>query len=327
MRYRTFGKLGWQVSEVGYGTWGIGSGLNGWQGSNDEEALTSLNTAIENGLNFLDTAWVYGRGHSENLIATLKKQNPDKQLYIATKVPPKDMCWPARPDAQLQDVFPEHHIDEYLHKSLTNLQTDKIDLLQFHVWNDAWANDHSWKKKVIDLKDQNLIGGIGISVNTWEPFNVIETLKTGMIDSVQVIYNIFEQQPEDELFPFCKAHNIAVVARVPFDEGSLTGAINLETSFSNDDWRSTYFVKDNLEQCIPRVEALKDIVPENMTLAQMALKFILQNDTVSIVIPGMRKLAHVNSNLAVSDLPYLDKSLYENIKIHRWDREPTFWSQ
>lgn len=315
------------VSEVGYGTWGLGGGLHGWQGSSDEEALTSLNLAVQLGLNFFDTAWIYGRGHSEQLLSQLLHQHKDKRLYVGTKPPPKDMNWPALKHAQINDVYPADHIEEYLEKSLKKLGLESIDLFQFHVWQDHWAHELEWQKKMISLKEQNLIKGVGISVNTWEPANVIETLKTGLIDSVQTVYNIFEQRPEDELFPFCVQNDIAIIARVPFDEGSLTGNITHSTTFPQDDWRASYFIKDNLEACVPRVEALKKIIPQETTLAEMALSFILANESISTVIPGMRTVLHVQANLLLSDMARLDPSTYQNIKAHRWDREPTWWSQ
>lgn len=327
MRYRRFGRLGWMVSEVGYGTWGMGGGVHGWQGSTDEQALAAMDRAVQLGLNFFDTAWIYGRGHSEKLLRTLLQQHKHKPLFVATKPPPKDLNWPALRDARINDVYPADHIEEYLYKSLKNLGLESIDLFQFHVWQDHWAGETEWQRKIMSLKEQKLVKGIGISVNTWEPANVIETLRTGLIDAVQTIYNIFEQRPEDELFPFCVDNDIALIARVPFDEGSLTGSITLDTKFPPDDWRASYFVDDNLKECVPRVEALKKLVPAQATLAEMALSFILANEAISTVIPGMRKVAHVETNLALSDGPRLDPSLLQTLRRHRWDRQPTFWSQ
>jgi aryl-alcohol dehydrogenase-like predicted oxidoreductase len=315
------------VSEVGYGTWGMGGGVHGWQGSTDGQALAAMDRAVQLGLNFFDTAWIYGRGHSEELLRSLLQQHKDKRLFVATKPPPKDLNWPALRDARINDVYPASHIEEYLYKSLKNLGLESIDLFQFHVWQDHWAGETEWQQKIMSLKEQKLVRGVGISVNTWEPANVIETLRTGLIDAVQVIYNIFEQRPEDELFPFCVENDIALIARVPFDEGSLTGSITLDTKFPPDDWRASYFVEDNLKECVPRVEALKKLVPAQASLAEMALSFILANEAISTVIPGMRKVAHVEANLMLSDGPRLDPSLYQTLKRHRWDRQPTLWSQ
>lgn len=327
MRYRRFGRLGWTVSEIGYGTWGIGGGTQGWQGSSDEQALESLDLAVRLGLNFFDTAWIYGRGNSELLLGQLLRIHRKERLFIASKPPPKNLQWPAQKHARISDVYPVDHIEAYLEKSLTNLGLDALDLFQFHVWQDHWAKEQDWQKLVMRLKDQHLIKGVGISVNTWEPQNVIETLKTGLIDSVQTVYNIFEQRPEDELFPFCLENDIAIIARVPFDEGSLTGNIDLTTTFPENDWRASYFVKENLESCIPRVESLKRLVPKEKSMAQMALSFVLANNAVATVIPGMRTIGHVRSNLSLcSEIP-IDQATYDNLKEHRWDREPTWWSQ
>ena len=197
MLNRRFGRLGWTVSEIGYGMWG----LAGWSGSDDIETTAALERAAELGCNFFDTAWAYGNGHSERLLAQLVGSHPERKLYVATKVPPKNLKWPSRRGFTLDDCFPPDHIREYAEKSLENLQLPLIDLLQFHVWEDAWARDERWQRALDDLKRQGLIGGAGVSVNRWEPANVLETLKTGHIDAVQVIYNIFDQAPEDELFP------------------------------------------------------------------------------------------------------------------------------
>ena len=221
MLTRRFGRTGWQVSEVGYGMWGMG----GWTGSDDAESLSSLHRSIELGCTFFDTAWVYGQGRSEKLLGQTIRSHPGARIIVATKIPPKNMRWPARADYTIGETYPADHIREYTEKSLENLGVDVIDLQQFHVWNDAWADDDGWKRAIDDLRTSGLVRAVGISINRWEPANVIRALDTGLIDSVQVVYNIFDQAPEDELFPYCEAHGIAVIARVPFDEGSLTGTL------------------------------------------------------------------------------------------------------
>jgi aryl-alcohol dehydrogenase-like predicted oxidoreductase len=323
MRYRTFGRTGWQVSEVGYGMWGMAD----WAGSDDEESMHSLNRAVELGCNFFDAAWAYGEGHSEELLGQLVRARADKQLYVATKIPPKNSIWPSRPDFRLEETFPPDHIVEYTQKSLHNLGLDSIDLMQFHVWEDAWAEDERWQRAVADLKSQGLIKAIGISVNRWEPGNVLRALRTGLIDAVQVIYNIFDQAPEDELFPLCAELNVGVIARVPFDEGTLTGTLTKDTTWPADDWRNTYFVPENLSASVDRAEALRPLIPAGMDMPEMALRFILSNPTVSTVIPGMRKTKHVEANLAAGDGQGLPPELIERLREHRWDRKPTKWSQ
>ena len=322
MQYRRFGRTGWQVSEIGYGMWGMVA----WSGSSDEESMISLQRAADLGCTFFDTAFAYGNGRSEGLLGRLVKANPDKKLYTATKVPPKDQRWPAGADSTLDDCYPPDHIEEYLHKSLKNAGLESFDLLQLHTWNDTWAKDDRWAKKFSDLKSQGLIHAGGISINRWEPWNGLEAVKTGAIDSVQVIYNIFDQNPEDHLFPACREHDVAVIARVPFDEGTLTGTITKESTFPADDWRATYFSPENLNASVDRVEAVKPLVPNDSTLPETALRFILNEPTVSTIIPGMRKTKNVEANIAASDAGPLPEDLLEKLRPHRWVRKPAPWS-
>ncbi len=324
MNYRRFGRTGWMVSEVGYGMWAMGGQ---WSGSDDEESLHSLGRAVELGCNFFDTAWAYGAGHSEGLLGRLVRANPGQKLYVATKMPPKNSIWPSQREFTLDDCFPPDHIEVYVHKSLENAGLESFDLMQFHTWEDSWVEDDRWAKKMDDLRRQGLIQAVGISVNRWEPWNGVKTVRSGLIDAVQVIYNIFDQNPEDELFPACAEMDVAVIARVPFDEGTLTGKLTKDSKWPEEDWRSTYFVPENLIPSVERADALKPVVPEGLTMAEMALRFILNNPTVSTVIPGMRKLQHVEENLAISDAGPLSADLHTRLRPHRWDRQPTTWSQ
>src|SRR5213594_2398907 len=268
MRYRTFGRAGWEVSEIGYGMWGMG----GWTGSNDDESLQSLQLAVDHGCNFFDTAWAYGEGHSERLLGKIVRANAGKKLYAATKIPPKNRIWPTSRGDKLEDVFPPDYIREYAERSLKNLGVSTIDLLQFHVWEDTWAKDDRWQRAVDALRRENLVHAIGVSINRWEPWNAIDTLRTGLVDAVQVIYNIFDQAPEDELFPICEELDVAVIARVPFDEGSLTGTLTKESRWPKGDYRNMYFSKANLTSTLERIDALKPLVPAGMTLPEMALR-------------------------------------------------------
>ncbi|MEP7001573.1 MAG: aldo/keto reductase [bacterium] len=322
MHYRTFGRLGWSVSSIGYGMWG----MSGWTGSDDEQSRTALDAAVQLGCNFFDTAWGYGKGHSERLLGELVRAHPDTRLYTASKIPPKNFTWPSRRGMTLDDVFPPDHIEEYATRTMENLGIETLDLLQFHVWEDAWAHDDRWWRAMSSLREQGLIGSIGVSVNRWEPSNVLETLRTGHVDAVQVIYNIFDQSPEDELFPLCKELDIAVIARVPFDEGSLTGTMTMDTRFPESDFRSIYFGEENLGPTLAKVDALRPDVPAHMTMADLALRFILADDRVSTVIPGMRSIGHVHSNIAVSDAAPLSSDIIAQMRAHRWDREPSEWS-
>jgi aryl-alcohol dehydrogenase-like predicted oxidoreductase len=322
MHLRRFGRTGWLVSEIGYGMWGMG----GWTGSDDDESGEALQLAVDLGCNFFDTAWAYGNGRSEKLLGQLVRANPAKPLYTATKIPPKNFKWPGRREFTLDDCFPPEHIAKYVHKSLENLGLTSLGLIQFHTWEDAWADDERWQKQMDDLRRQGLIGGVGISINRWEPWNGVKAVRSGQIDAVQVIYNIFDQNPEDELFPACHEMDVAVIARVPFDEGSLTGQLTLESKWPEGDWRNTSFVAENLKASVAHAEALRSLIPAGLTMPEMALRFILNNPDVSTIIPGMRKPRHVRANLAASDAGPLDEALRLKLKSHRWDRTPTEWS-
>lgn len=318
VRYRTFGRVGWQVSEVGYGMWGMA----GWSGSDDEQSLAALDRAVELGCNFFDTAWAYGDGRSEQLLGRTLAKHRGRELYVATKIPPKNRRWPALDSYPIGEVFPPDYIRQYTELSLRNVGVDALDLQQFHVWTDAWATDAAWQRAVRALKDEGIVRAIGISINRWEPGNVLRTLETGLIDTVQVVYNVFDQSPEDRLLPYCTEHDIAVIARVPFDEGSLTGTLTAESRWPEGDFRNLYFTEETLPETLARVEHLRCDVPAEMTMAELALRYILANPAVSSVIPGMRKIAHVQENIAVSDRDRLNSGTMERLRSHRWDRLP-----
>lgn len=322
MQYRKFGRTGWQVSEIGYGMWGMG----GWTESNDEESLAALQRAVDLGCNFFDTAWAYGEGKSEGFLGEIVRANADKKLYTATKIPPKNRRWPSRRQYSLDDCFPPDYIEKYVHSSLENAGLASFDLMQFHVWEDGWVADDRWFKTLDECKRQGLINAIGISINRWEPENGVKAVRSGMIDAVQVIYNIFDQNPEDELFPACEEMDVAVIARVPFDEGTLTGTLTKESTWPEGDWRNLYFVPDNLIASVERADALKPLIPAGMAMPEMALRFILHNKTVSTIIPGMRKIKHVEANIATSDRVELSPELLGELRKHRWVRRPTSWS-
>ena len=316
MQLRKFGRLGWSVSDIGYGMWGMG----GWTGSEDERSLASLDKAVALGCNFFDTAFAYGDGHSEKLLGETLKRHAGKKLYVATKVPPKNRVWPGKASTPIGEVFPYDYIVGMTRRSRENLGVARIDLQQFHVWSDAWVEDDGWKRAVADLKKDGLIEGFGISINRWEADNVLKALDTGLVDAVQVVYNIFDQAPEDRLFPVCQQKDVAVIARVPFDEGSLTGTLTPDTTWPKGDWRNLYFTPAALAETLPRVEALKPLVPAGSSLPDLALRFILHHPAVSTTIPGMRSLGHVASNVAASDAPPLGADLIQALRAHRWER-------
>jgi aryl-alcohol dehydrogenase-like predicted oxidoreductase len=316
MRYRRFGRLGWDVSEIGYGMWGMG----GWSGADDQSSLAALDRAIELGCNFFDTAYAYGEGHSERLLGRTRASHRGERLFVATKVPPKNRVWPGKADTSISQVFPHAYLREMTERSLTNLGVDRIDLQQLHVWNDAWVDDDGWRRAAEDLKREGLIEGFGISVNRWEPANVLRALDTGLVDAVQVVYNVFDQAPEDELFPACQQRRVAVIARVPFDEGSLTGALHAGSSWPDGDWRNLYFTAEYLRLTLDRVDRLQPLVEPGGTLPGLALRFILHHPAVSTTIPGMRTVAHVEANLSASNRGPLDASVVKKLRVHRWDR-------
>ena len=245
---------------------------------------------------------------------------------MADKIPPKNFKWPASPENDLKEIFPKDHILEYTERILKILDIPAIDVLQLHIWDDSWTNDEDWQNAVSDLKSQGLIKWFGLSLNRWEPWNGVQAIKTGLVDTVQVIYNIFDQSPADELFPLCEELNIGIIARVPLDEGGLSGALTKETRFPATDWRTRYFGPENLGPTVERAEALKKIIPKGMDLPEMALRFILANKSISTIIPGMRKNSHVENNISFSDGKGLPQGLLDELKNHRWDREATPWS-
>jgi aryl-alcohol dehydrogenase-like predicted oxidoreductase len=322
MKYRKLGRTGFDVSDIAHGLWG----MSGWSGSEDQESLQAMQSAIDLGCNFFDTAWAYGEGKSDSLLGKILSSNKSKRLYAASKVPPLNGRWPATPEYKYRDVFPAAHVMSYAQKIREKLGTESIDILQFHVWDDSWANDAEFRETIEKLKSEKLIRFFGLSLNRWQPENGIAALRTGLVDAVQVIYNIFDQSPDDKLFPVCRELNIGVIARVPLDEGSLGGKMTRETKFPSNDWRAKYFGPANLAQTLTRVDELKKIVPAEMTLPEMSLRFILSNPDVGTTTIGMRKLAHVKENLAVSDAGPLDKALQQKLKAHRWDRVPQGWS-
>jgi aryl-alcohol dehydrogenase-like predicted oxidoreductase len=317
MNCRRFGRTNWQVSVLGYGMWGMGA----WSGSDDAESLASLQRSVDLGCNFFDTAWVYGEGHSETLLGRLLRANKGKTLYIATKIPPKNRRWPSRPEFSLDDCFPPEHIEDYVHRSLANLGVESLDLIQFHVWEDRWVDDDRWVRAMEKLRAAGKIRAVGISLNRWEPWNGVRAVRAGLVDAVQVVYNIFDQNPEDELLPACREKDVAVIARVPFDEGSLTGALTADSKWPQGDWRNIYFTPENLKATLARVAALQPLLADSMTLPELALRFILNCPEVSTVIPGMRKLRNVEANFAAVARGPLPAAMHAALRQHRWVRK------
>jgi aryl-alcohol dehydrogenase-like predicted oxidoreductase len=318
MRYRTLGRTALKVSEVGYGAWGIGKAL--WVGAEDEESIRSLKAARDLGVNFFDTALAYGDGHSERLISRTFGQ--DKDVIIASKIPPMNHLWTLPSGAPLQETFPKKYVLDCLDASLKNLGREQIDIMQFHTWVDEWAGNEEWLETVHEMRESGKVRFLGISVQSHKPSNVLKALDTGLVDTVQVIHNIFDQSPEDELYPHAEKHNIGIIVRVPFDEGALTGKITPETTFPDGDFRNGYFAGNRKQQVWNRVQAItKDLNIELEQMPEYALRYCLSFPTVSTVIPGMRSVRHVEANIAAGNKGPLPDATVNKLHGHRWVRQ------
>ena len=315
MRYRTLGRTGLEVSEIGFGTWGVGA--DAWKGGTDADSLAAMRRAIELGVNFIDTAIVYGSGHSEKLVGQVKREHPE--VMVASKVNPANWEWPASDTTPADEAFSAAHVIARTEESLRNLGTEVIDVQQFHVWSDAWVGKGSWLEGIEQLKRDGKIRFFGVSVNDAQPDSVLKLVETGLVDSVQVIYNIFDQAPEDNLFPACARRDVGIIVRVPFDEGALTGKVTPDTVFEPGDFRGDYFKDDRkteVWQAVNKIAAELEIPLER--LPELALRFALVPDVVSTVIPGMRSIPHVESNIAAGDAGLLTPDQIEILRAHRW---------
>jgi aryl-alcohol dehydrogenase-like predicted oxidoreductase len=318
MRYRRLGRTGLEVSELGYGAWGIGGSQ--WLGAEDDESLKALHKAIDEGLTFVDTALAYGRGHSEQLVGQVVRERGET-VHVASKVPPKNQRWPAPDDATADDAFPGEWVRRCTERSLGNLGLERIDVQQFHVWNDRWVGQGDWLEAVQALKDEGKIGAFGVSINDHQPANALALIQTGVVDTVQVIYNVFDQSPEDELLGACREHDVGVIVRVPFDEGALTGTITPDTEFPDGDFREHYFRDGRRQEVFDRTQAIADDLGIGRDgLAEVALRYVLSHDAVSTVIPGMRSVRNVERNLAAAAKGPLEPQRLEALKGHRWAR-------
>ncbi len=317
LQNKYFGQSEQTASILGHGTWTMGGH---WGPRDDRGAIDALVRALEAGITFIDTALVYGDGHSESLIASALRE-AKKKAFVATKIPPLDRHWPARPDSLVADTFPADHIIKSTETSLNNLRTDCIDLQQLHVWSNSWFGNGDWLEAIGQLKNAGKIRHFGISINDHDPRSALTLVESGLIDSVQVIYNIFDQSPEEELFPLCQKKNVAVIVRVPFDEGSLTGCLDFTKPFHKKDWRRFYFTEERIVETQKRIFDLKDVAQKHqMTLAQMALRFCLSHPAVTTVIPGMRTIQNVDANVAAAKLGALPQNIINELNSHAWPR-------
>lgn len=331
MNYRTLGKTGLKVSEIGMGTWQLAGdpGAWVWARSDAEESLKSLYKFTDLGGNFIDTAWIYGYNDekpsehpSEELIGKfLKDSGRRAKVIIATKVPPKNFQWPAYQGVQIKDVFPKEHIENCVDDSLKSLGVDSIDVMQFHVWQDYFADDDEWKKTVEKITESGKVKFWGLSINDYQPSNCIKTLDTGLISTIQLIFNLFHQRPVERLFPYAKKNNIGLIARVPLDEGGLTGKLNSQSKFVEGDFRNEYFTKERLVKLEKKLKELEKIMTdETQSVLELNMRFILSFDEISTVIPGIRKVNHAISNTSFSDGRKLTDKLMEKLKAYSWER-------
>jgi aryl-alcohol dehydrogenase-like predicted oxidoreductase len=318
MNYRSLGKTGLQVSELGYGAWGIGKSM--WVGADDDESLRSLRRAIDDGVNFVDTALGYGDGHSERLVGQAVRA-AGNQVYVATKIPPKNGQWPARNGVPANDAYPADWVVECTERSLVNLGLDTIDIQQFHVWSDEWLDQGDWRDGIDLLRKEGKIRHFGVSINDHQPANGVALVNSGLVDSVQVIYNIFEQSPEDQLLPAVQANGVGVIVRVPLDEGGLTGKVTPESTFPEGDWRNRYFAGARKQEVWEHVEAItKDLGVPVGRLPEIALRYCISAPAVSTVIAGMRSVSNVDANVKAIELGPLSAEELELLHHHRWVR-------
>ncbi len=320
MRYRVLGRTGWDVSDIGYGAWQIGGNM--WGAVSSQRAKAALNGALDAGVNFFDTALVYGNGASEVLVGQVIRERKVREgVRIATKVPPMNGDWPASRTARLRDVFPARWIRECVEKSRKNLDIGAIDLLQLHVWTDSWSADNEWSDAMHELREKGKILACGVSINDHDPNDAVEVTLSDKVDTLQLIYNIFDQSPEENLFAAAREKNVGVIVRVPLDEGSLGGMLRKDTMFEDGDWRAEYFGGDRLRETVQRVEKVRPVLErDGQTLAQGALRFCLSNDVVSTVIVGSTNPEHVRDNARVSDKGPLDEETIAELHTHAWAR-------
>lgn len=340
MQTRPFGRLGRTVHEVGFGTWGMPG--TWWRGIDPAEARRALRYAIEQGVDFVDTALVYGDGIAETWVGeAVRDTHARDRVMIASKVPPANGEWPGRGNASLRSVFAPEYVMKSVETTLRNVRTEAISLMQLHVWHDAWLDDPTWPalRGTMELAvRQGKVLHWGISANDKGASDAVRAVAEPIIDSVQVIYNIFEREPERALFAAAAKHQVAVIVRCPLDEGALGGDVGAETVFHPSDWRTRYFRGDRLAQLSAKLAALSALVeippraakmghqpaapdrPECVTVAELALRFCLSRPEVTTVIPGMRSVAHVMENLLVSDGRVLSPRTRERLLPFAWDK-------
>ncbi len=322
MQFRKLGKTGFDVSEIGFGAWAIGGS---WGPQDDQDSTKALHKALDLGMTFIDTAAGYGDGKSERIIGEVLKERGDgDKIIVATKTPPVSGNWPPRYYDDVNERYPEKYLRESVEERLRNLQTDSLDVLQLHTWTRAWNKNPKPFEILRKLQQEGKIKAVGISTPEHDQNSVIDLMRDGWVDTVQVIYNIFEQEPAAGLLPAAQEYNVGIIVRVAFDEGVLTGKYNAASNFSAGDFRNNYFSGDRMARAVARVEKIKaEIEDTDLTMPQLALKYTLMHPAVSTVIPGIRNVQQAEDNAAVSDLPSLSDELMLKMRDHAWNR--AFW--
>lgn len=325
MHYRTLGRTGLRISDISFGGWGIGGG---WGRKDDAESLRALNAAFDCGINFYDTAYGYGDGHSEELIGQAFRDRRD-QVIVASKIPPKTKRWPVLDHEPARETFPADWVIECTERTLKKLGSDYLDVQQLHAWADPYNEQLDWYEGLTQLQKQGKIRHFGVSANDWNPYNTVRLVESGRCDTVQVIYNVFEQRPDEKLLPAAGKHNVGIIVRVPFEEGLLTGRFRPGHPFEANDWRAKWMTPERLEEAEPHIRDVeKELDGTYQDLPTLALKFVLAHPAVSTVIPGMRSVRHVQANCAVSDLPALPEAKVRSLRQKRWYHGwPYPWAQ
>jgi aryl-alcohol dehydrogenase-like predicted oxidoreductase len=325
IKTRTLGRSELTVSELGFGAWGIGGGA--WGRADDRTSTAALKKALQLGITFFDTALAYGDGRSERLVAqAVKAHGVRRKVTIATKIPPKNLEWPAKHETPIREAFPKDWIIKCTEQSLRNLDSDFIDLQQLHVWSPRWLKEIEWIETLRDLQLAGKIRYLGVSINDHEPDTALELVRSGWVDTIQVIFNLFDQSPAVRLLPLAQEHHIGIIARCPFDEGGLTGTLQADTRFGRNDWRREYFKGERLAETVRRAEALTAAVGDAYeTLGHAALQYVLSHKilsepSVATVIPGMRRAEHVADNARYAMGPAFPPALIERVKGHAWPR-------
>lgn len=321
MNNRVLGTTGYEISEIGFGSWGLGG--DDWRGVQDADARAAIAEAIRQGVNFFDTALAYGDGHSERMIArVLREEEARSRVVVATKIPPLNYEWPGDGAKAIGEIFPPQHILACVEKSCQHLEVDALQIEQLHVWHDAWLANPEWEETyyaMTRLREQGKVLHWGISVNDHAPETALRILKDPLFESAQVIYNIYERAPEQTIFSMARSGPLGIIARVPLDEGALTGTIKADTAFLDGDWRKNYFRGNRKAEAARRVEALDYLLGEEATtVSELALRFCLSSPAVTTVIPGMRRAEHVRANTAVSDGRILSRMMLSELKKHSW---------